>query len=615
VFASVVSLPNMAKLGNKFALLDSESEEEDEAEEEAVEEVAEEEQVVENRLYVATFPPWLQSSLASWVFRLFRQVKDGEGEEYAKKMLARLAHVGVHRLEDMKAMIDAFGDKKQKSLHPGMVSSPDSKIEKEILTASEIVMFLELAGLWDDTQQQPTAKMPQSKAHASGQKDLANPARFAAASGLSARFAQLAAGSARFAALTQTLVGAKPARGSGAGKKKNTGSNNQLIEAVRAAGRNLPDASRTFKALGEAVTIVRGVCSQIDKFTPQPEWQASLEEQISPLRDNECIAAALKAAANPSFKAKDGELKELTAREVKEWLHHLERAVKVMSLSSSCLAVKALCNEMEEFGEGEEDQEALKCKVHEEIGALLQREQVLTALREVAPAAYVARDAGGLRELGVVHVRSLRDALERQRSSDKMAASWSPLSLVRSVRDLYAAETLEDACQGLEGQTADEWAIRELALRQAELAPALAQLREKAIDCELLSQFADKHLGDDDVFDEDAEADADIEVEECSAGARPEGEAQPVILEDGWKLEWVSQIKGKTQDQFRFVDPVGRKYYSVFELRLALKGGIEAVQEARKAKQEARQAEVGDKPAVVRSAGRPSGGHRKKSRW
>merc|ERR1712232_1537639 len=117
--------------------------------------------------------------------------------------------------------------------------------------------------------------------------------------------------------------------------------------------------------------------------------------------------------------------------------------------------------------------------------------------------------------------------------------------------------------------------------------------------------------GEDDM----SEVEAD-EVVETSGDAELHG----VNLPEGWKLEWVSQIRGKTREQFRFVDPQGRKYYSVSELRIAIDGGIEAVQAALLARQQTRALEAVDAPA--RRPGRPSvggsrfgGGSRKRSRW
>merc|ERR1712232_267847 len=101
--------------------------------------------------------------------------------------------------------------------------------------------------------------------------------------------------------------------------------------------------------------------------------------------------------------------------------------------------------------------------------------------------------------------------------------------------------------------------------------------------------------GDDDM--------SEVEAEEA-VEASGDVELQRVNLPEGWKLEWVSQIRGKTREQFRFVDPQGRKYYSVSELRIAIDGGIEAVQAARLARQQTRALEAVDAPA--RRPGRPT---------
>jgi len=204
----------------------------------------------------------------------------------------------------------------------------------------------------------------------------------------------------------------------------------------------------------------------------------------------------------------------------------------------------------------------------------------------------------------------LRDVLEREKNSDKMACEWSPYVLVRALHELYKAGSVEDAEQKYPTLTADEEALELLAERTREYAPALAELREHAIDSELFKQFLVASPSD-----EDDHAMSEAEEEEECARSFVDNDLEPVALPEGWKLEWVSQIRKKTQEQFRFVDPVGRKYYNVAELRLAIVGGIEAVQKAREARQEARALNIVDK-APVRSVGRPSGfGSRKKARW
>jgi hypothetical protein len=564
----------------------------------------EEEQEVIQHLYVAKFSGWMRSPLAMWVFRMFRHVKDGENELYAKRMLAKLHHVGVKSLAELKAQIDAHGDLKLKTLR----RQPDSVSRKDVLNQTDVVMFLELAGLWQEAQPQSTIKSTSSgKA-----KKIPTP-QFA---GQSARFAAFMAGSSRLKALTSHLRGVSGPSAAASGTRSGKSTlNSQLMRAanqlklvVRSAGRNLEDANAAFEALSKAVSVVRRVCEQIDSFAPTEAWQTVLGVELGEVQSNECVAAALRAAS-PTFKFDERDLTELTVAEIKKLLTHLKKAEHAVSLTSALLTVKALVTNID--SKAEEDREN---EVEESIGKLLQRDCALSALREVAPDVYLARGSGGLKQLTVDQLKSLRDVLEREKNSDSMACAWSPYVLVRALLELYRADSVEDAVLTLDTQSADEIALNLLAARTREFAPALAALREKAIDRDLFHQFVEPAPSgeDDDALSEAALQEVDM-MEPCN-----DNELQPVELPEGWKLEWVSQIRGKTREQFRFVDPVGRKYYSVQELRIAIVGGIEAVQKARLARQEARALGVADKvPVSHKAPSRPSGssGPRKKSRW
>lgn len=197
-----------------------------------------------------------------------------------------------------------------------------------------------------------------------------------------------------------------------------------------------------------------------------------------------------------------------------------------------------------------------------------------------------------------------------------MTAAWSMQTLARDLKELYMAKSLEDALKTLETETADEQALQLLTQRQREFVPALAALREQAIDSEIFERFREPGTpcGSEDEAgaEELPEANMDAEPEdekEDSCGS----EVQQVGLPDGWRLEWVSQYRGKTKEQYRFVDPEGRKYFSIQEFRAAISGGIEAVEELRRSQREAQQVAKNDRPVVVRT--RNSGGHRKKARW
>ena len=53
------------------------------------------------------------------------------------------------------------------------------------------------------------------------------------------------------------------------------------------------------------VCVFQEVCDQIDKFVPQSDWQATLEEGLSTICRNDCVSAALRMAANPGFDTKE----------------------------------------------------------------------------------------------------------------------------------------------------------------------------------------------------------------------------------------------------------------------------------------------------------------------
>jgi hypothetical protein len=272
--------------------------------------------------------------------------------------------------------------------------------------------------------------------------------------------------------------------------------------------------------------------------------------------------------------------------------------------------MREFCEEVE----ATELDEDMKTKVDESMRGLLEKESVVNALKQVAPDLYASRDTGGLRNLDLDQIRATRDVLERQKNSDKlMSRVLSPLLLARSIQEVYKAESVEELIETLKVgvKTSDEEAVRRLASLIEEFTPALAELRKKAIDCEIFARLKESDCkqeeNDEDVMSEiDEPEDEDIEP-------FGDNEPKPVSLPEAWKLEWVSQIRGKTFEQFRFVDPVGRKYYSVAELRAAIAGGHAAVEDLRRARQEARLEATGG--SDQRSKGRPAQQSARKKRW
>jgi superfamily II DNA or RNA helicase len=562
----------------------------------------EEEQTVTNKLFVARFPKWMRSSLATWVFRMFRHVKDGSAEEHSKKMLAKFRELGIQSLEDLKARIDAHGALKRTTLR-----RPDSPT-KEFLNQNEIVVFLDMIGLWHE---EPSA-VPKKSVHTTTKKPGFS--TFAEQS-KSVRFAALAAGSARLAALTSRAGGLH-------GASKKTISSEKLTNfkaVVKAASSNFSEASVAHKAVTEAMAVVRKCSEQIDTLVPRATWQAALEEGLAPVRDNECVAAAFKAIAPDAFKSDDSSLEQLTVADIKKSLFQLSKAEASTSLASSLFSMRELCDKVEALPEIDED---MKTKVDEFVRALLPRAVMVSALKQVAPDLYAARDTGGLRNLGLEQLRATRDVLERQKNNDKMARVLSPNQLVKSFNALYSAESMEEFTTTLGVKTSDEEAVVRLANAIDEFAPALEELRQKAIDCELFAclkvsmrklslRMRKSSCPEDPEHDGKAEVSED-ELEDVEAYA--DNEPKPVALPEGWKLEWVNQIRGKALEQFRFVDPDGRKYYSVAELRVAISSGHAAVEDMRRARHEARLEAATE--ASQRSKGRtPNQGSRKKAKW
>mmetsp|Transcript_102727 Transcript_102727/g.182025 ORF Transcript_102727/g.182025 Transcript_102727/m.182025 type:complete len:312 (-) Transcript_102727:58-993(-) len=306
----------------------------------------------------------------------------------------------------------------------------------------------------------------------------------------------------------------------------------------------------------------------------------------------------------------------------------LVRAERVEVFSSAYSHISDLCREIDDCLKSEDDKllmdacrekEEWRRKLQECIVAFMRWEHVAGALKSTAPAAYEARHADGLQSLTVDQVRALRDELQRRKvKSEEMSSGCS--GLVRALKELYLAESVEDALKTLACQTADQEALQQLSVRSKEFAEALIGLRSQAIDFEFF-----KHLAEDQDCESASDRPSDVsEASDGGAAALEAGEdagnglgkrePQPVRLPQGWKLQWVKGKSLKSKDKYRFLDPAGRKYTSVWELRAALVGGAQAVEAARQARQLLRggpHAAVG----VRRSLRKPSRKGSQKRRW
>ncbi|CAE8641724.1 unnamed protein product [Polarella glacialis] len=163
--------------------------------------------------------------------------------------------------------------------------------------------------------------------------------------------------------------------------------------------------------------------------------------------------------------------------------------------------------------------------------------------------------------LGHEHVRRLHDELARLLDLAEKGAA-KPRALVRAMQMLYLAETIADALLSLAAETADEEALRQLTERSEEFAPALTAMRSLAVDREVFAHLADE-------IDENNHEVPESESEASDVGKELVGknEQAPVVLPSGWRLEWV---KRKKKEMREFVDPNGRRYHNVRQVRVAL---------------------------------------------
>eukprot|EP00929_Paragymnodinium_shiwhaense_P096688 TRINITY_DN5837_c1_g2_i1.p1 TRINITY_DN5837_c1_g2~~TRINITY_DN5837_c1_g2_i1.p1 ORF type:complete len:2305 (-),score=805.31 TRINITY_DN5837_c1_g2_i1:211-7125(-) len=115
----------------------------------------EEEQVVNNQLYVSTFPKWMRSSsLACWALRAQKRYNSGkEVEKRARQLTARFMRAGIRTLEDLKNKIDAHGRAKTEAIEKAQTEgTPMPRGKEGQLTAEDVISFLEQNGLWEEAK-------------------------------------------------------------------------------------------------------------------------------------------------------------------------------------------------------------------------------------------------------------------------------------------------------------------------------------------------------------------------------------------------------------------------------------------------------------------------------
>eukprot|EP00933_Yihiella_yeosuensis_P043524 TRINITY_DN3835_c0_g2_i1.p1 TRINITY_DN3835_c0_g2~~TRINITY_DN3835_c0_g2_i1.p1 ORF type:complete len:574 (-),score=232.58 TRINITY_DN3835_c0_g2_i1:157-1878(-) len=164
------------------------------------------------------------------------------------------------------------------------------------------------------------------------------------------------------------------------------------------------------------------------------------------------------------------------------------------------------------------------------------------------------------RSLGPEHVKKLAEELARLLEQAEKGAA-RPRALVRAMQMLYLAESAADAVASLRPETADEEALRQLAERTEEFAPALDAMRSLAVDKDVFAHLADEIEHEHQDLPESESEASDVGKELAK------NEPAPVVLPQGWRLEWV---KRKKKEMREFVSPDGTRYRNVKEVREAL---------------------------------------------
>lgn len=173
--------------------------------------------------------------------------------------------------------------------------------------------------------------------------------------------------------------------------------------------------------------------------------------------------------------------------------------------------------------------------------------------------------------------RSLRRTLTRNISEVSMVTVTIPPPIRPShflgralftLRMFASAEEAEDTLH-LSTLTADEHSLHALSASSREFVPALAELRSKAIDREILEPLARESLAKTAVAggdDSEGEAtDYGFNIDDDSSGEEDAGEEAkrkqareaPLVLPPGWRAERML-IGGK--NVLQFVDPRGMRY-------------------------------------------------------
>lgn len=380
--------------------------------------------------------------------------------------------------------------------------------------------------------------------------------------------------------------------------------------------------------ISEAVTVLRAVCREAERQStaepPQAEssaqpaiaggaasssqqapsppaaegeaWKAQLEDGLRIPRQNELVASVLRGIGGHQFHPQESDLKSLTLDQVRSCRDELIRLEKLETLRKALFVLR----KVQKMLVAPKQSEASASSAEPVIGStssegswqrslalglrdLRRSEDIRAALEIAAPgifetaleaaskdlpqeadeAAILAGQAGAAVLAGISpeHVQRLHDELQRFLEQAERGA-MKPRALVRAMQMLYLAKSVEEAEVSLHSKSADEEALQQLTDRTEDFAPALASLRALAVDKEVFAHMEVEH-------EAEHEGGPDSESEASDIGKELVGrkETAPVVLPPGWRLVWVRRKKREARE---FVDPEGKQYSSVKEVRAAL---------------------------------------------
>lgn len=511
----------------------------------------EEEQTVTNQLYVATLPKWMRSSaLACWSLRAQKRNANGvDLEKRARLLTARLRRAGIRTLSELKERITTF--RAQLDV-PG-------EFRRAGLTSEDVALFLEGIGLLEEAH---LLRCDDRKDSGDLRSEAEEP--FLAAASQMNSLPPIADGHPDGA----DARGVEGVRGGGAVVPVTAEVASPASAFAIVTAGTMPQSSI---ALGDAISLLRLVCDEMAGPGAGSAWRTKLAGGLGPeLRRDASVALALKSVVAPKFDVMNGDLTTLTTDQVRLFRDEMVRLDRVASLGRALSVLGGVRDEAEtQIVPMKETQPAPMDVQGSPTEAW--RARLVAALRQLRLCKYVGpllgfgpgRECDALLESWTPErVAKLHDELSKLRAHESLPAP-KPRALARAMQALYSAETADGPGLSLSLETADEESLRQLIERTQEFAPALADMRSLAVDREIFKHLADVDEGD--VGDEDlSESDLASELEKDLFG---KDEVTPVVLPADWRFEWVRRGKRSSRE---FIDPRGRRYRNVREVRSAL---------------------------------------------